>query len=104
MMGNLHSYLKRYLIIALSVLQYSVLIYFLFHSYQLFQVTPKDMASYEALVQLYEQSEDYDFWIAPRGIDIAMDIMVRPARVATFVDLVHAFRMEYRVKMIDVQT
>ncbi|KAK4036131.1 hypothetical protein OUZ56_028196 [Daphnia magna] len=75
-----------------------------YDGYQLFQVTPRDRASYDALVELYERSEDYDFWIAPRAIDIAMDIMVPPARVATFVDLMHAFRMEYRVKMIDVQT
>ena len=72
--------------------------------YQLFQVTPKDKTSYEAMVQLYKQSENYDFWIAPRGIDIAMDVMVPPAYVSVFTDLMDAYNMEYRVKMVDVQT
>ncbi len=72
--------------------------------YQLFQVTPKDQSSFQAMVQLYEQSENYDFRIAPRGIDIAMDIMVPPAYTSDFVDLMHAYRMEYRIKMVDVQT
>lgn len=70
----------------------------------MFQVTPKDKTSYEAMVQLYEKSENYDFWIAPRGIDIAMDVMVPPAYVSVFTDLMHAYNMEYRVKMVDVQT
>jgi len=75
-----------------------------YDGYQLFQVTPKDQSSYEAMVQLYEQSENYDFWIAPRGIDLAMDIIVPPAYTSIFVDLMHAYSMEYRVKMVDVQT
>jgi len=69
----------------------------------LFQVTPKDKASHEALVQLYEHSENYDFWTDLRGIGHSTDIMVPPAYASVFVDLMHAYSMEYRVKMVDVQ-
>jgi hypothetical protein len=72
-------------------------------SYQLFQVTPKDKASHEALAQL-EESVIYDFWTNLRGIGQSTDIMVPPTYVSVFVDLMHVFNIEYRVKLVDVQT
>jgi hypothetical protein len=72
-------------------------------SYQLFQVTPKDAASYDALARLSD-SEIYDFWTDLRSIGHSTDIMVPPAYVSLFVDLMHAYSMEYRVKMVNVQT
>ena len=75
-----------------------------FFSYQLYQVTPKDKSSFEALVQLYEKSENYDFWTEPRGINDAIDIMVPPAYISVFVQLLETFQMEYRVKIVNVQT
>lgn len=79
------------------------IVIFLVWSYQLFQVTPKDKASFDALIQLFENTVEYDFWTEPRGLNQPMDIMVPPAKIEAFVALMHAFRMEYRVKIIDMQ-
>lgn len=63
----------------------------------------KDEASFKALISLYEKSTSYDFWTEPRNNDRSVDIMLPPANVDTFVNFFQSFRMDYRVKIEDVQ-
>jgi len=75
-----------------------------YDGYQLYSVTPKDQASFNALVALYEQSENYDFWTEPRTVGHAVDIMVPPAYQERFVDVLKVFNMEFRMKSANIQT
>lgn len=70
----------------------------------MFEVTAKDRNSFDALIQLYEQSVEYDFWTEPRGIDLPMDIMIPPGKIDIFINFLDTFQMAYRVKVADVQT
>nr|CAG4649078.1 EOG090X00QE [Scapholeberis mucronata]SVE93443.1 EOG090X00QE [Scapholeberis mucronata] len=74
-------------------------------SYQVYEVTARNTASYEILLKLYnERSDIYDFWTEPRRANLKTDIMVPPAHTKTFVNLLEAFDIEYRVKIADVQS
>nr|SVE71503.1 EOG090X00QE [Daphnia similis] len=75
-----------------------------YDGYQVYQVKAKDKVSFDVLVRLYnERSDIYDFWTEPRNVDFTSDVMVPPAFTKTFVDLLEAFNMEYRIKIDDVQ-
>lgn len=64
----------------------------------------KDKASFDVLVKLYnERSDIYDFWTEPRNVDFKVDVMVPPARIKLFVNLLQSYGMEYHVKIDDVQ-
>lgn len=74
------------------------------YSYQVYEVQAKNTASYEVLLKLYnERSDIYDFWTEPRHANSKTDIMVPPAYAKTFVNLLEAFDIEYRIKIADVQ-
>lgn len=75
-----------------------------YDGYQVFKVKAKNQASFNALVRLYHESTNFDFWTEPRNIEKSMDIMVPPALKQTFVHLMHAFDMDYVVKIEDVQS
>lgn len=67
-------------------------------------MTAKDTASFEVLVQLYnERSDVYDFWTEPRNADLSVDVMVPPGYTKVFVELLLEFNMEYEIKIPDVQ-
>ena len=72
--------------------------------YQVFEVTAKNKASHDVLVKLYnEWSDVYDFWTEPRHANLKTDIMVPPAYTETFIRLLQAFDIEYRIKIANVQ-
>lgn len=69
----------------------------------MYEVKAKDRMAFDALVKLHEESANYDFWSLPSGLDRSMDILVPPAFQQTFVHLMRAFNIEYRIKIADVQ-
>ena len=70
----------------------------------MYQVTPKNQASFDVLTKLYnERSDVYDFWTEPRNINHPVDIMVPPAVATTFIKLMRAFNVDYKVKIADVE-
>ena len=72
--------------------------------YQVFEVNAKNKVALEVLTKLYnERSDAYDFWTEPRNIDRPVDIMVPPAFVSTFTNLMKAFDVDYKVKIANVQ-
>jgi len=50
-----------------------------------------------------DESDNYDFWTAPRGLERSIDIMVPPAFASHFVAALNAFNIHYRIKIADVQ-
>ena len=64
----------------------------------MFEVNAKNKVALEVLTKLYnERSDAYDFWTEPRNIDRPVDIMVPPAFVSTFTNLMKAFDVDYKV-------
>lgn len=72
-------------------------------SYQVYKVKAKNQASFDALVSLYQESTNFDFWTEPRSIENSCDIMVPPSMKQTFLHLMRAFDIDYAVKIADVQ-
>lgn len=72
--------------------------------YQVFEVNAKNKVSLEVLTKLHnERSDVYDFWTEPRNINRAVDVMVPPAFASTFINLMQAFDVDYKVKIADVE-
>ena len=69
----------------------------------MFEVKPKDRASFDALIQLQLEGIQYDFWTEPRSLDRPVDIMVPPGSIKDFINFLDAFDMEYRLKISNVQ-
>lgn len=75
-----------------------------YDGYQVFEVNAKDKVSLEVLTKLQnERSDVYDFWTEPRNANRPIDIMVPPAFIKNFVDLMQAFDIDYKVKIADVE-
>lgn len=73
--------------------------------YQVFQVTPRDGASFGELVKLWhEQRGVFDFWTGPRTRDHPSDVMVPPAFTKSFEAFLQSHKFDYSVKIADVQT
>jgi hypothetical protein len=73
-----------------------------YDGYRVYEVMAKDRASFDALLKLHDEGENFDFWTAPR-MNLPTDIMVPPAFNEIFINLVETFSMRYRVKIDDVQ-
>ena len=69
----------------------------------MYEVIAKEKYQFDAIVKLYEESSSLDFWKEPRGLNIPIDVMVPPGHAKTFVQLMRAFKIDYRVKIADVQ-
>jgi len=74
-----------------------------YDGYQVFEVHAKERVQFDAMVKLYEESTNFDFWTEPRSMERPMDIMVPPGHAKNFVELLRAFKIDYRVKIADVQ-
>jgi len=75
-----------------------------YDGYQVYTVKAKNQASFDALVSLYQESTNFDFWTEPRSIENSCDIMVPPSMKQTFLHLMRAFNIDYAVKIADVQS
>ena len=71
--------------------------------YQVYEVMAKELYQFDAMVKLYEGSDNFDFWTKPRSLDRPMDVMVPPGHAKNFIQLMRAFKIDYRVKIADVQ-
>lgn len=69
----------------------------------MFEVKTNDKTAFDVLVKLHEESANYDFWSEPRGSHLSTDIMVPPAFQQTFIELMEAFNIDYKVKINNVQ-
>ena len=71
----------------------------------MFQVKPQEEAAYGALINLWkEQGTYFDFWTEPRGLGHPTDVMVPPPFVKPFENFLQSHKIEYRIKIADVQT
>lgn len=76
-----------------------------YDGYRVFEVKATTRDSFSAIVNLYkEQSDQYDFWTAPRHRYEPVDIMVPPELIAEFTSLLKDFSIDYHVKIADVQS
>ncbi|KAJ8681685.1 hypothetical protein QAD02_017477 [Eretmocerus hayati] len=73
-----------------------------FQNYKVFRVTPENDQQLELLRQL-ENLQGYSFWREPSQLSLSSDVMVAPAQLPEFLDLLNSTGLAYETYISDVQ-